>query len=114
MERINLEDPQWSRAVSVIMRQVDKVQKGKGAIDYEQLKRVMTEKVNEAVELFTAWHELPSEVRNESVRKIFTRDMCRKYVNDRGVTLIEGDSLVSSSNIPWVAKAVEEGKLSFK
>lgn len=113
MERINLEDPQWSRAVSVIMRQVDKVQKGRGAIDYEQLKRVMTEKVNEAVELFTAWHELPSEVRNESVRKIFTRDMCRKYVNDRGVTLIEGDSLVSSSNIPWVAKAVEEGKLSF-
>lgn len=114
MKKINLEAPEWSKAVSMIMNQVDKTQKGKVAIDYEKLNQIMTEKVNQSIELYTEWGELPPDIRDESVRKAFIRDMCRKYKNDRGVSLMEGDILVSSDNMPWVAKAIEVGRLSFE
>ena len=113
MEKMNLEAPEWRYAVSAIMKQIDVAQEGRGAIAYDQLRELMTEQVDMACDLFIAWKCLPPELRNEAVRKAFIRDMCRKYVSDRGVMLVEGEMLSEPANAPWVAKAMAAGRLEF-
>lgn len=113
MEKINLDAPERRNAVSMIMKQIDKAQEGRGAIAYDQLRELMTEQVDRACDLFIAWKYLPPELRNEAVRKAFIRDMCRKYVSDRGVMLVEGEILSEPANAPWVAKAMVAGRLEF-
>ena len=114
MKKINLEAPEWSKAVSMIMNQVDKTQKGKVAIDYEKLNQIMTEKVNQSIELYTEWGELPPDIRDESVRKAFIRDMCRKYKNDRGVSLMEGDIWSHQIICLGLRKLLKSGDLVLK
>lgn len=113
MEKINLETPERRNAVSMIMKQIDKAQEGRGAIAYDQLRELMTEWVDKACDFYIDCECFPPELRNEEVRKAFIRDMCRKYVSDRGVMLVEGEMLSEPANAPWVAKAMAAGRLEF-
>lgn len=113
MEKINLETPERRNAVSMIMKQIDKAQEGRGAIAYDQLRELMTEWVDKACDFYIDCECFPPELRNEEVRKAFIRDMCRKYVSDRGVMLVEGEMLSEPANAPWVAKAMATGRLEF-
>lgn len=113
MEKINLEAMEWRQAVSMIMKRIDQIQSGRGAIGYEQLRVVMTDVVEVSCDALIALGALPSELSNEAVRSAFVKDMCRKYLNDRGVTLMEGRMLSDPGHAPWVTDAVVSGRLRF-
>lgn len=113
MDKINLEDLKWHKGVTLIMNRVGHIESTKGIIELEHLKDVMTEIIEQCYMALISLDVLPEQLRNDSVRNIFVRDMCKKFIEERGIVLQEGEMLTTPENTPWVKDALTTGKIKF-
>ena len=57
---------------------------------------------------------LPSQLRNEDVLRVFTKDLAEMYRNEVGVRLVSGKILGRPDHEPWLQKALDEKRVVFK